>query len=162
MAQEQRESKGKWQLERSELEAQIVQLTAQQTQLVGTIRKKDADFERLQVYLHKSQSMSQRSAPGPHPGLSIALVVTSGPPPVPSVTTGASSNVGLVISKPLPSSSLQAQQIQMQVVRDATVQSLTQLLRESQVCSNFMNHDSQFNILSSQSHEFFSFELGRE
>ena len=149
LAQEQREWKSKWQLERSELESGIVQLTAQQTQLVGTIRKKDADFERLQMYLQKSQSSSQRNAAATATNStsssasasvsSTALVVThtSHAPTIPlSSTSAPGANSGLVISKPLSkqqSSASHTQPALTNVVRDVTVHSLTQLLRESQV-----------------------------
>lgn len=138
IAQEQRELKNKWQLERNELESGILQLTAQQTQLVGTIRKKDAAFERLQAYLQKSQSASQRPAPvpssttAPVTAMATALVVV---PNTSSVPVQSSANIsvgqiGLVISKPLPSSSSQTQPVS---IRDATIHSLTQLLKDSQV-----------------------------
>ena len=138
IAQEQRELKNKWQLERNELESSILQLTAQQTQLVGTIRKKDADFERLQIYLQKSaQSSSQRPAPPSSSSSSTsmassstALVVVSSNAP----TTLSSTSIGLVISKPLSNSSSHTQPpVPTHSARDTSVCSLTQLLRESQV-----------------------------
>jgi len=61
---EQRELKCLWLSEKSELESRCFQLQALHTQLQGTLRKKERDYDRLQTQLSKAVKESQKPPRG--------------------------------------------------------------------------------------------------
>ncbi len=60
MQSEQREVRNKWLAEKSEMESKLFHLQALVTQIEGTSRKKEKDFEKLQAQLSKLNKDSNR------------------------------------------------------------------------------------------------------
>jgi hypothetical protein len=113
----------KWTAEKSELEGKVFQLIAAQTQYQGTIRKKDKEFEKLQLYLQKQIKEISSKSSG-----SISGKATVG-------TVSKISNVSsIVISKPLPSNSQQQTKPGQQWAKDLEMMAYKNQISELEVC----------------------------
>jgi hypothetical protein len=100
---EQRELRNHWAQEKNELEGRMFQLTALQTQVEGTMKKKEKEFEKLQTLLQKQVKDSMRGQ-----------------------------KVGVVISKPIQKNSSQTKQVSAgaAVLKDAELKALTGTITE--------------------------------
>jgi hypothetical protein len=100
---EQRELRNHWAQEKNELEGRMFQLTSLQTQVEGTMKKKEKEFEKLQTLLQKQVKDSMRGQ-----------------------------KVGVVVSKPIQKNSSQTKQVSAgaAVLKDAELKALTGTITE--------------------------------
>jgi uncharacterized protein YukE len=103
MLVEQRELRNHWAQEKNELESRMFQLTALQTQVEGTMKKKEKEFEKLQTLLQKQVKDSQQGQ-----------------------------KVGVTVSKPIPKNSSQTKVISAgaALLRDAEFKALAHTMGE--------------------------------